>query len=69
MSAQGTGDPDSFYGATVGVGLLAHQRFNLDLAYQVRFADSVNSDLVQGVPGFKEDIIQHRVLLSTVIYF
>ena len=69
VSTQGTGDPDSFYGATIGVGLLAHQRFNLDLAYQVRFADSVNSDLVQGVPGFKEDVFQHRVLLSTVIYF
>lgn len=29
----------------------------------------VNTDFVRGVPGFDEDVIQHRVLLSTVIYF
>lgn len=69
VSTKGTGEPDSFYGATIGVGLLAHQRTNIDFAYQVRFADSVNSDLVQGVPGFREDVIQHRILLSAVIYF
>ena len=68
-SSKGSGEPDSFYGLTLGLGLLAHQRTNLDLAYQVRFADGVNKDLVQGIPGFEEDVMQHRVLLSAVIYF
>ena len=63
------GEPDPFYGATFGVGLLLHQRVNLDFAYQARIGKGVNSDFFRGIPGFEEDVIQHRVLLSTVIYF
>ncbi len=63
------GDPDPFYGATFGVGLLLHQRVNLDFAYQARIGKGVNSDFFRGIPGYEEDVIQHRVLLSTVIYF
>lgn len=69
VTSKGSGDPDSFYGAAVGVGLLLHQRMNLDVAYQIRCADGVNADLVQGVPGFDEDVVQHRLLISAVIYF
>jgi long-subunit fatty acid transport protein len=64
-----TGNPDSFYGVSIGVGLLAFQRVNFDLAYQFRFGLGVNSDFVRGVPGFEEDAFQHRVLFSTIIYF
>jgi len=65
----GRGNPDRFYGATLGVGTLVRQTWNFDIAYQVRWGDEVNTDFVRGVPGFDEDVVQHRVLLSTVIYF
>jgi long-subunit fatty acid transport protein len=65
----GDGRPDNFYGFAVGVGLLAFQRFNFDVAYQFRYGNDVNSDFISGVESFSEDVIQHRLLLSTVIYF
>jgi len=65
----GDGEPDNFYGFAVGVGLLAFQRFNFDVAYQLRYGNNVNSDFISGVESFNEDVIQHRLLLSTVIYF
>lgn len=66
---RGSGDADDFYGVTFGIGLLAHQRFNFDFAYQYRWGNNVNSDYIQGRRGFNEDVQQHRILLSTVIYF
>lgn len=65
----GSGKPDKFYGAAIGCGLLTHQRVNIDVAYQLRYGDNVNRDYLRGVTGFNEDVLQHRVLLSTVIYF
>ena len=65
----GSGEPDKFYGFAVGCGLLTHQRVNIDLAYQMRFGHGVNEDFIRGVTGFEEDVVQHRCLLSTVIYF
>lgn len=69
--APGTGDPDDFYGFTVGFGLLTHERFNFDFAYQLRYGNDVNRDFVRGPAGFdfSEDVLQHRLILSTVIYF
>lgn len=64
-----TGHPDNFYGAAAGVGLLLRQRVNIDLAYQLRYGGGVNHDYLRGPSDFKEDVLQHRVLLSTVIYF
>jgi len=63
------GKPDDFYGAALGIGVLMNQRVNLDAAYQVRFGRGVNRDFFRGIPGFNEDVVQHRVLMSTVIYF
>lgn len=65
----GDGEPDNFYGFAAGVGLLAFQRFNFDVAYQFRYGNDVNSDFVSGVESFSEDVIQHRLIFSTVIYF
>jgi long-chain fatty acid transport protein len=64
-----TGSPDQFYGFALGVGFLYKQRINFDLAYQLRYGNGVNGDLIRGVPGFDEDVVQHRVLASAVIYF
>lgn len=66
---QGDGDPDNFYGFSAGVGLLAFQRFNFDVAYQLRYGNNVNSDFISGVRNFDEDVLQHRLLLSMVLYF
>lgn len=64
-----TNEPDNFWGAALGLGLLANQRVNVDLAYQCRYGHDVNSDFVRGIRGFNEDVFQHRFLVSTVIYF
>lgn len=61
---------DDFYTVAVGGGVLLKQRVNLDAAYQVRFGRGVNSDFIRGVSGgFQENVVQHRFLLSTVVYF
>jgi long-subunit fatty acid transport protein len=65
----GDGKPDEFWGATIGLGVLVNQRFNFDIAYQIRSGNGVNTDFVRGPPGFEEDVLQHRVIASTVIYF
>lgn len=66
---RGDGDADPFYGVALGVGLQLHQRVNIDAAYQYRFGKGVNADFIRGVPDFEEDVDQHRILVSTVIYF
>lgn len=63
-----TREPDKFYGVAAGAGLLLQQRVNIDLAYQYRWGDGVNEDFVRGIDNFQEDVGQHRLLLSTVIY-
>ena len=65
----GSGQPDSFYGCALGVGLLLGQRVNLDAAWQLRYGNGVNKDLIRGLDGFKEDVLQQRILFSTVVYF
>lgn len=65
----GDGTPDLFYGMSVGLGLQLYNRINLDFAYQFRYGNNVNSDLIGGLSGFDEDFLQHRFLLSSVVYF
>ena len=69
VGAEASGGPDAFYGFTLGFGALAYQRVNLDIAYQYRYGNDVNSDFLRGQRGFSEDVEQHRILLSTVVYF
>ena len=64
-----SGEPDDFYGIAGGIGLLVHGSLNLDLAYQLRYGPNVNADFFRGVDGFNEDVTQHRVLVSAVLYF
>ncbi|MBI2434230.1 MAG: hypothetical protein HYV26_15345 [Candidatus Hydrogenedentes bacterium] len=66
---RGSGEPDQFYGFGVGLGLLLHNRVNLDAAYQLRYGKGVNKDFIRGVRGFEEDVMQHLFMVSTVIYF
>lgn len=69
LNVPGSGEPDDFYGISLGVGLLAQNRVNIDVAYQFRYGNDVNRDFFRNISGFHEDVFQHRVLLSTVIYF
>lgn len=66
---RGTGSPDVFYGLALGVGCQVNRWLNADLGYQLRWGDNVNRDFVRNVAGFKEDVMQHRLVVSTVIYF
>jgi len=70
---KGNGDPDDYYGVALGGGLLIKNRVNLDLAYQYRWGNNVRKDTLAGAGpverGFSEDVDQHVVYLSTVIYF
>ena len=66
---RGSGKADQFYGFSLGAGLLLNNRVNLDAAYVLRYGSGVNKDFIRGVRGFEEDVVQHQVMLSTVIYF
>ncbi len=65
----GDGAPDQYLGVAAGFGVQAFQRVNIDVGYQARFGWDVESDRISGLSGFGEDVIQHRLLISAVIYF
>lgn len=66
--ARGDGDVDDYYGVTLGLGLLFHNRVNVDMAYQYRWGDEVRKDTFS-LPGTAADVEQHTLYMSTVIYF
>lgn len=70
---KGSGDPDDYYGFTLGLGCLVKNRVNIDAAYQYRWGTNVRRDTFGGarglIRGFSEDVEQHTFYLSTVIYF
>lgn len=68
-TAKGDGEAEDFYGLALGVGVQAYNRVNVDFAYQLRYGEGVNSDRIRGLDGFEQDFMQHRFLLSTIIYF
>lgn len=71
--SKGSGDPDDYYGVAFGLGCLVKNRVNIDAAYQYRWGTNVRRDTFGGarglVRGFSEDVEQHAIYLSTVIYF
>jgi long-subunit fatty acid transport protein len=78
-SRRGNGDPDDYYGATLGAGVLVYNRVNVDAAYEYRWASDARRDTLAGgnafgFPGrlersFDADVGQHIFSLSTVVYF
>jgi len=70
---RGDGDPDDYYGATIGLGMLIKNRVNVDAAYQYRWGNDVRRDTLAGAGIFERnfgiDVAQHAFYLSTVIYF
>ncbi len=69
QNSKGDGKPDQFYGFALGAGLQAFQRVNFDISYQLRSGHSVKSDRLRGLDGFEEDLLQQRILFSTIIFF
>ena len=63
-----TGEPDDFWGVTVGAGLLVKNRVNIDFAYQYRWGDDVRKDTF-AMWDIDGEVDQHEFYLSTVIYF
>jgi len=68
------GEPDDYYGFTLGAGVLIGSRVNLDMAYEFRYGNDVRRDTLTdpAAPwerGFSEDVTQHSFYLSTVVYF
>jgi len=70
---RGNGEPDDYYGVTLGAGLLINNRVNIDAAYEYRWASGVRKDTLAGAGllerDFEADVDQHSFSLSTVIYF
>ncbi len=67
-SKRGTGDPDDFYGFSLGAGVLVKDRINLDIAYIYRWGNNARSDTF-GLFGTDADVDQHNIYVSTVVYF
>lgn len=69
----GDGEPEDYYGVTLGAGVLIKNRVNIDAAYQYRWGDDVKRDTLvdegQLEHGFEVSASQHSFYLSTVIYF
>lgn len=61
------GSPDSYYGVALGSGI-GFKRFSFDVAYQYRFGDSVGSSTLQH-RGFSQDVQEHTVYTSLIVYF
>ena len=61
------GSPDTLLGFSLGSGIAAH-RFSFDAAYQYKFGNDVDT-LGLSVPGFSQDVEEHSLFLSMLIYF
>ena len=58
---------DDFYTVSLGTGL-QYDRYAFDIAYEVRWANGVNDAQVNDTGGH-ENVLQHRVLASLIVYF
>lgn len=67
-SQKGDGDPNDFFGVSLGAGVLVKDRVNLDFAYIYRFGDNARDDTF-GLFGTDADVEQHTFYMSTVVYF
>ena len=60
-------DVDDFFTASLGGGIQIG-KYNFDVAYEFRWGNNVNKDVIIGVDA-TQDIRQHRVLASLIYYF
>ncbi len=61
------GNPDDFYGFSLGLGFTKSDWFSLDVAYQYRFGNNVGHYLVKG-RQFSQDVDEHMAYVSMIWY-
>jgi len=66
--APAQGSPDNFFGFTIGSGVAHKKWFTFDIAYQYRFGNNVGSSILNEW-GFSQDIQEHTVYSSVIVYF
>jgi len=65
--APAEGSPDNFYGFSLGTGIGGH-RFAFDIAYQFRWGNDVGKYILENL-DFSEDVREHTIYSSLIIYF
>ncbi len=65
--APAEGSPDNIFGFSIGSGI-GKGRFKFDIAYQYRFGNDIGDSILK-VLGFSQDIREHTVYSSVIIYF
>ena len=65
--APAEGSPDDYYGFSLGSGLDT-DRFSWDVAYQYRYGRDVGGSVLQGL-GFSQDVHEHTIYSSLIVYF
>lgn len=59
---------DDFYTLNVGTGIQLFKRVNVDIAYEFRWGNNVNSDTLQIIRA-NQNVYRHRFLSSLIVYF
>jgi long-subunit fatty acid transport protein len=59
---------DDYYGFSIGSGIQIFERYHFDLAYQFRFANSINYYQFENKHG-ERDVREHQVYSSVVVHF
>lgn len=65
--APAVNDHDRYYTGTLGVGL-QKGRYAIDLAYEMRVGKAVNGSMATNMNA-AQDVVQHRVLASVIVYY
>ncbi|KPA17042.1 conserved hypothetical protein, secreted [Candidatus Magnetomorum sp. HK-1] len=62
------GTTDIYYGITLGTGIEFIDKYAFDVAYQFRYANNVGSSILESM-GFSQDVREHTIYTSMIIYF
>ncbi|MCP4105138.1 MAG: hypothetical protein GY749_06320 [Desulfobacteraceae bacterium] len=65
--APAEGSPDNIFGFSIGSGI-GKGRIKLDIAYQYRFGNDIGDSVMKPL-GFSQDIREHTIYSSVIIYF
>ena len=66
--APAEGSPDDFFGFSIGSGIGDGECFAFDIAYQYRFGNDVRKFMLDNL-DFSQDVKEHTVYASVIIYF
>ena len=62
------GKVDDFYTVSIGTGAQIHNRLSIDIAYEFRWGNNVNTSFLREISG-SQDVNQHRTLASLIYFF